>query len=65
MAGPETLDTGQFLTYLYLYTLPHIIALLVCQAVPKDQTLLKAFSHGSPWFLRGHHRFMPCKKVKR
>jgi hypothetical protein len=65
MAGPETLDTGQFLTYLYLYTRPHIIAWLVCQAVPKDQTLLKSFFNGSPWFLRGHHRFMPRKKLKR
>ena len=36
MAGTQDLDTGQYLTYLFLLYLPRIISLLI-RAVPKDE----------------------------
>ncbi len=41
MAGPMELDTGQFITYLFIYALPHIIVELTRQAIPKDRAFYK------------------------
>ncbi len=42
MAGTNDLDTGQFLTYLFIYMLPHIIRSLANDLVPRDPVLLKS-----------------------
>jgi hypothetical protein len=65
MAGLEESDTGQFITYLYLYSLPHIIVWLVRQAVPKDHTFFKVLLQMQAWTSRGRCRLVPCKRVKR
>ncbi len=80
MAGTNELDTGQFLTYLFIYILPYFIHFLVDNLLPTDPVILKSttriFVTERPWFLRGggiflngivrltHHRTVPCKKVK-
>ncbi len=64
MAGTQDLDTGQYLTYLFLFYLPRIIGLLI-QTVPKDEYTLGIFRASPSWFLRGTHRTVPRKKVKR
>ena len=68
MAGTNDLDTGQFLTYLFIYMLPFIIRSLVDDLVPRDPVLLKStiriFLAEPPWFLRGTHRAVSRKKVK-
>jgi hypothetical protein len=43
MAGPSEMDTGQFLTYLFLHALPLIIATLAHQAAHQDKTIRMAF----------------------
>jgi hypothetical protein len=57
MAGPNNLDTGQFLTYLYVLFLPIFIRLLFLSAIPQDPHLQQAtynvFVRGSSWQLRG------------
>ena len=69
MAGTQTLDTGQYLTYLWLMLLPFIVRFLLSQVVPKDHINLKlfkrVFSQAPPWFLWGHAHHMPRKRVKR
>ena len=69
MVGTNDLDTGQFLTYLFIYMLPHIIRSLADDLVPRDPVLLKStiriFLAEPPWFLRGTHRAVSRKKVKR
>jgi hypothetical protein len=64
MAGQE-LDTGQFITYLFIYALPHFIAKLICQAVPKDRAFHKTLLLRQAWLPQGPHRLVPRKKVKR
>ena len=59
------MDTGQFLTYLFIYALPHIIATLAHQAAHKDKALRKAFLRRQAWLPQGHHRITLRKKVKR
>ena len=64
MAGTQELDTGQYITYLFLLYLPRIIGLLI-QTVPKDEYTLGIFGASSSWILRGTHRTVPRKKIKR
>ena len=64
MAGTQELDTGQYITYLFLLYLPRIIGLLI-RTVPKDEYTLGIFRASSSWLLRGTHRTVPRKKVKR
>ena len=64
MAGTQELDTGQYITYLFLLYLPRIIGLLI-QTVPKDEYTLGIFRASSSWLLQGTHRTVPRKKVKR
>jgi hypothetical protein len=74
MAGPNNLDTGQFLTYLYVLFLPIFIRLLFLSAIPQDPCLQQAtynvFVRGSSWHLRGsrapahHKRVKKCKKPR-
>ena len=64
MAGQE-LDTGQFITYLFIYALPHFIVELIRQAVPKDRAFHKTLLLRQAWLPQGHHRLVPRKKVKR
>ena len=49
MAGPMELDTGQFFTFLFIYTLPHIIVELTRQAVPKDRAFYKTLLLRQAW----------------
>ena len=70
MAGTNELDTGQFLTYLFIYILPYFIHFLVDNLLPTDPVVLKSttriFVTERPWFLRGtHHQTVPRKKIKR
>ena len=69
MAGTQTLDTGQFLTYLWIIFLPHFIQSLISQVIPKNHVDLKIFRRvflqDPPWFLRGHAQHRPRKRVKR
>jgi hypothetical protein len=65
IAGPMELDTGQFITYLFIYALPHIIVKLTCQAIPKDRAFYKTILLRQAWLPQGHRHLVPCKKVKR
>jgi len=70
MAGTNELDTGQFLTYLFIYILPYFIHFLVNNLLPTDPVILKSttriFVTKPPWFLWGtHHQTVPRKKIKR
>ena len=65
MAGPSEMDTGQFLTYLFIYALPHIIVTLACQAVPKDHAFCKALLKRRAWHPQGHRHLVTHKRVKR
>ena len=69
MAGTQELDTGQFLTYLFVLFLPLIIHSLIYQVIPRDPIELKilkgALIQGSPWALQGIRPPLPRKKVKR
>ena len=49
MAGPMELDTGQFLTYLFIYALPHIIVELTRQAIPKDRAFYNTLLLRQTW----------------
>jgi hypothetical protein len=69
MAGPtHFLDTGQLLTYLYLYMLPYIIHYLIKIAIPSNPAKIKqtiwVFSQVPPWPPRGHRGHMSCQKDK-
>ncbi len=61
----QELDTGQFITYLFIYALPHFIVELIRQAVPKDCAFHKTLLLRQAWLPEGHHCLVPCKKVKR
>ena len=63
MAGTDMMDTGQFLTYLFVYALPTIIHFLVEESNPQ-KTTITVFLHLAkpPWLLRGYQR---RKKIKR
>ncbi len=69
MAGTQELDTGQFLTYLFILILPFIIHSSILQVIHHDprelKILRKAIIQGQPWAHRGTHRSWPRKKVKR
>jgi hypothetical protein len=64
MAGQD-IDTGQFITYLSFFALPHLIATLVRQAVPNDHAFFKAVLQRQAWNPQERHRLVPQKKVKR
>jgi hypothetical protein len=68
MAGPTQLDTGQLLTYLYLYTLPYIIHYLIKNALPSYPAEIKqtiwVFSQVPPWPPRGHRGHMSRYKYR-
>ena len=65
MAGPSEMDTGQFLTYLFLHALPLIIATLAHQAAHQDKTIRMAFLRQQTWRPQHGHRTVPRKKAKR
>jgi hypothetical protein len=69
MAGPNNMDTGQFLTYLYVLFLPIFIRLLFLSAIPQDPCLQQAtynvFVQGSSWQLRGSRAPAHRKQVKK
>jgi hypothetical protein len=69
MAGTQELDTGQFLTYLFILILPFIIHSFISQVIHHDPNELKvlrrALIQGQPWTLRETRRPWPRKKVKR
>ena len=69
MAGTATLDTGQYLTYLFLLLTPFIIQSLLLQVIPQDPLELiifvKVFSQVPPQLLQGHVRSKPHRQVKR
>jgi hypothetical protein len=69
MAGPNNLDTGQFLIYLHVLFLPIFIRLLFLSAIPQDPRLQRAtynvFVRGSSWRLRGSRAPAHCKRVKK
>ncbi len=66
MAGPTGLDTGQLLTYLYLYMLPYIIYYLIQNALPSNPVEIKqtiwVISQVPPWPPRGHRGHMSHHK---
>ena len=63
MAGTDMTDTGQFLTYLFVYTLPTIIQLLLEDSIPQKTTVnVFLLLAKPPWLLRGNQQ---CKKIKR
>jgi hypothetical protein len=68
MAGTETLDTGQFLTYLWLLAIPFILHSLLYHVTPSDPIDLKNFERAlirePPWLLRGHIPKVPCKRKR-
>ncbi len=68
MAGPTQLDTGQLLTYLYLYTLPYIIHYLIQTALPSNPAEIKqtiwVFSQIPPWPPPGHQGHMSRHKYR-
>ena len=64
MAGQD-IDTGQFITYLFFFALPHLIATLICQAVPNNHAFFKAVLQRQAWKPQGRHQLVPRKKVKR
>jgi hypothetical protein len=63
MAGQE-LDTGQFITYLFIYALPHLITKLIRQDA-KDDTLFKAVLQRQAWTPQERRRPVPRNRVKR
>ena len=69
MAGTQELNTGQYLTYLFVVLLPFIIHSLIYHVIPRDPIELKIFMRalfqGPPWALRGTCRLVSRKKVKR
>ncbi len=69
MAGTQDLDTGQFLTYLFILFLPFITLFLIHQVIPHDPIKFKilqwAVIQGQPWALRGTCRPLSRKKFKR
>jgi hypothetical protein len=69
MAGPNYLDTGQFLTYLQVLFLPIFLRLLFLSAIPNDphlqQTTYNVFVRGTSWWLRGARAPNYCKQVKK
>ncbi len=69
MAGTQELNTGQYLTYLFVLLLPFIIHSLIHLVIPRDpidlKIFMRAFFQGPPWALRGTRRPVPRKKVKR
>ena len=69
MAGTATLDTGQYLTYLFLLLTPFIIQSLLLQVIPQDplklKTFVKVFSQAPPHLPQGHIRSTPRKRIKR
>ena len=69
MAGTATLDTGQYLTYLFLLLTPFIIQSLLLQVIPQDplklKIFVKVFSQVPPQLLQGHVRPTPHRRVKR
>jgi hypothetical protein len=68
IAGTQDLDTGQFLTYLFILFLPFITLFLIHQVIPHDpiefKILQQAVIQGQPWALRGTRRPLSRKKVK-
>jgi hypothetical protein len=68
MAGTQELDTGQFLTYLFILILPFVIHSSILQVIhcnPKELKILqKAIIQGQPWAHPGTRRSWPRKKVK-
>ena len=68
MARTQKLDTGQFLSYLFIFFLPFIIHSLLHQVIPRNPIqfilLHKTLIQGQPWAIRGTHRPWPRKKVK-
>ena len=69
MAGTATLDTGQYLTYLFLLLTPFIIQSLLLQVIPQDplklKTFVKVFSQAPPHLPQGHICSTPRKRIKR
>ena len=61
-AGP--LDTGQFLTYLYILLLPVIVLNLIYLAYP-TKIVAKVITKLAPWRLRGRPRAICRTRVKR
>jgi hypothetical protein len=61
MAGPDTIDAGQFLTHLFIYAFLQVIRMLI-----HDAWCAAAYFPvmDPPWFLRGNHRPRPCRRVK-
>jgi hypothetical protein len=57
MAGPNYLDTGQFLTYLQVLFLPIFLRLLFLSTIPNDphlqQTTYNVLVQGTSWWLQG------------
>ncbi len=66
MAGTDALDTGQYLTYLWLLAIPFITYFLLHHVITNDLTNLKTFQRAfirePPWLLRGHASDVPCKR---
>jgi hypothetical protein len=62
-AGMDDNNVG--ITYLFIYALPHIIAELIRQAVPKDRAFYKTLLLRQAWLPQGHHHLVPRTKVKR
>ena len=69
MAGTQELDTGQFLTYLFVLILPFIIHSSILQVIHRDprelKILQKAIIQGQTWAHLKARRTWTRKKVKR
>jgi len=62
MAGIDLIDTGQFLTYLFICALPQVIHMLAYKWTHGD---FRTPVMDPPWSLRRTQRPMPCKRVKK
>ncbi len=58
------MDTGQFLTYLYVLLLPVIVPNLIYLAYPTN-IVAKVITKSAPWRLRGKPRAIRHTRVKR
>jgi hypothetical protein len=62
MAGIDLMDTGQFLTYLFIYAVPQVICMLAYDLAHGD---FRTPVTDPPWSFRRTQRPMPRKRVKK
>ena len=59
------MDTGQFLTYLFIYALPTIIHLLIDRLTPRKSTIsIFLILAKPPWLLQGNRQPVTHRRIK-